>query len=154
MPVRSGFEATALIRRHEMEHGLIPTPIIALTAHAMIGYRVPSLKQHFCTNRQEKCLEAGMNEYLTKPLDKKQLLLTVHQCATTKPILHPNLARVIDITPDAEIGNPLDNSSWSANREAMSYRHSSQDHSYVGGDLRRPGSRGGGGLLRASTSPG
>jgi len=40
MPVRSGFEATALIRKHEMEHGLSPVPIIALTAHAMIGYRV------------------------------------------------------------------------------------------------------------------
>ena len=42
MPVRSGFEATALIRKHEMEHGLPTTPIIALTAHAMIGYRVSS----------------------------------------------------------------------------------------------------------------
>jgi len=42
MPVMSGFEATALIRKHEMEHGTPrPVPIIALTAHAMIGYRVP-----------------------------------------------------------------------------------------------------------------
>ena len=49
-----------------------------------------------------------MNEYLTKPLDKKLLLLMVHQCATTRPVLHPNLARVIDVTPDSEIGNPLD----------------------------------------------
>jgi CheY-like chemotaxis protein len=40
MPVKSGFEATAMIRKHELEHGLLPTPIIALTAHAMIGYRV------------------------------------------------------------------------------------------------------------------
>jgi CheY-like chemotaxis protein len=40
MPVCSGFEATALIRKYEMEHGLSPVPIIALTAHAMIGYRV------------------------------------------------------------------------------------------------------------------
>jgi CheY-like chemotaxis protein len=40
MPVRSGFEATALIRKYEMEHGLSPVPIVALTAHAMIGYRV------------------------------------------------------------------------------------------------------------------
>ena len=43
MPVRSGFEATALIRKYEREHGLLPIPIIALTAHAMIGYRVQSL---------------------------------------------------------------------------------------------------------------
>lgn len=95
-----------------------------------------------------------MNEYLTKPLDKKLLLRMVHQCATTIPILHPNLARVIDVTPDAEIGNPLDNTNWSSNREAMSQRHNSQDHSYAGGDPRRPGSRGGTALFRASTSPG
>ena len=96
-----------------------------------------------------------MNEYLTKPLDKKLLLLMVHQCATTIPVLHPNLARVIDVTPDSEIGNPLDNTNWSSNREAMSQRHSSQDHStYTGGDPRRPGSRGGAALLRATTTPG
>jgi osomolarity two-component system, sensor histidine kinase NIK1 len=40
MPIMSGFEATALIRKFEMENGLQPIPIIALTAHAMIGYRV------------------------------------------------------------------------------------------------------------------
>ena len=49
MPVRSGFEATALIRKYEMEHGLPPVPIIALTAHAMIGYRVRQLKYFFLT---------------------------------------------------------------------------------------------------------
>ena len=40
MPVASGFEATALIRKFEMENNLPPVPIVALTAHAMIGYRV------------------------------------------------------------------------------------------------------------------
>lgn len=38
-----GFEATALIRKYERKHGLKPTPIVALTAHAMVGYRVCSL---------------------------------------------------------------------------------------------------------------
>jgi osomolarity two-component system sensor histidine kinase NIK1 len=42
MPVMGGFEATALIRKYETEHDLDPTPIIALTAHAMVGYRVRS----------------------------------------------------------------------------------------------------------------
>jgi len=42
MPVMSGFESTALIRKYEIEHGLQPIPIIALTAHAMVGYRVSS----------------------------------------------------------------------------------------------------------------
>ena len=40
MPVMGGFEATALIRKYEQEHGLKPTPIIGLTTHAMVGYRV------------------------------------------------------------------------------------------------------------------
>jgi CheY-like chemotaxis protein len=43
MPVMSGFEATALIRKYEEEHRLKPIPIITLTSHAMIGYRVYSL---------------------------------------------------------------------------------------------------------------
>jgi CheY-like chemotaxis protein len=40
MPVMSGFESTAMIRKYEMEHNLSPTPIVALTAHAMLGYKV------------------------------------------------------------------------------------------------------------------
>lgn len=43
MPVIGGFEATTLIRKYEREHELQPTPIVALTAHAMVGYRVLTL---------------------------------------------------------------------------------------------------------------
>lgn len=59
MPVRSGFEATALIRKHEMEHGLDTTPIIALTAHAMIGYRVPISILFHCTDWLGKMFGSG-----------------------------------------------------------------------------------------------
>lgn len=54
MPIMGGFEATQKIREFEQETGG-HVPIIALTAHAMIGDR-------------EKCLFAGMDEYVTKPL--------------------------------------------------------------------------------------
>ena len=43
MPVMGGFEATGLIRKYEAKEGVPKTPIIALTAHAMIGDKERSL---------------------------------------------------------------------------------------------------------------
>ncbi len=59
MPKMDGFKATEMIRTKETETG-IHIPIIAMTAHAMKGDK-------------ERCLEAGMDEYITKPLNAKQL---------------------------------------------------------------------------------
>ncbi|KAI9105509.1 hypothetical protein DFS34DRAFT_655760 [Phlyctochytrium arcticum] len=64
MPIMGGFEATQQIRALEKASGhdtpLKRIPIVAVTAHAMIGDR-------------EKCLNAGMDEYITKPLRMNEL---------------------------------------------------------------------------------
>ena len=61
MPVMDGYEASRQIRRHEIENGLDAIPIIALTGHAL-------------KNDRDACLEAGMNDYLSKPVKQLQLL--------------------------------------------------------------------------------
>ncbi|MGB9521845.1 MAG: response regulator, partial [Anaerolineales bacterium] len=59
MPEMDGFETTQRIR--EMDTPLRDIPIIAMTAHALKGDR-------------EKCIEVGMNDYISKPIDHQELL--------------------------------------------------------------------------------
>lgn len=63
MPVMDGFEATRQLRRRP---GGADLPVLALTANTMAG-------------DQDKCLAAGMNDHIAKPIDVSQLFLTLHR---------------------------------------------------------------------------
>jgi len=67
MPEMDGFEATRLIRTHSSQ-AVRDLPILALTAHALAGDR-------------ERCLEAGMTDYLTKPVDSASLAAMIEALA-------------------------------------------------------------------------
>jgi osomolarity two-component system sensor histidine kinase NIK1 len=87
MPFMGGMEATELIRSYEMHKGLPSTPIIALTAHAMIGDR-------------ERCLQAGMDDHITKPLRRGDLLNAINKLAGERGVQkhHQLLRRPLAIT--------------------------------------------------------
>jgi len=102
MPVMDGYEATRRIRAHEQREKtafltenpnkcqpFVPTPIIAMTAHAIQGYR-------------EKCLAADMDDYITKPLKKNDFIAIVKQYALKQNAGDPKA--FAETAPDEETG--------------------------------------------------
>ena len=89
MPVMDGYMATKLIRdlesdprgttvaqeRMHSRPGGHRTPIVAMTAHAIEGYR-------------ERCLKAGMDDYITKPVRRKDLLVMTEKWTSKAPPGH------------------------------------------------------------------
>ena len=97
MPEMDGLEATRVIREQEAEAGKNPVPIIAMTAHALQGDK-------------ERCLDAGMNNYISKPVQTDRLRQTLEDCVEHKgstaprPVVQP--VRVLGVSqkptpPDA-----------------------------------------------------
>lgn len=88
MPVMDGLTATREIRSMESLHGLGYTPVIALTAHAQKGAR-------------ERCLDSGMDDFLSKPFAYDELLKVLGRWVSLPH--HASIASSADeVSSDAE----------------------------------------------------
>jgi len=83
MPELDGYAATEEIRKRERAKGSKPVHIIAMTAHAMKGDR-------------EKCLEAGMNDYLSKPVRARDLQQALERYAASAAKPGPSASEQAD----------------------------------------------------------
>jgi CheY-like chemotaxis protein/HPt (histidine-containing phosphotransfer) domain-containing protein len=88
MPVLDGYSATRRLREIEAEQGKARTPVIAMTAHAMSGDR-------------ERCLQAGMDDYLSKPLDRQLLEQTLSRWMQHAPTPAPAMDDLVPQDPPA-----------------------------------------------------
>jgi len=66
MPVMDGYSATREIRKRESKEKKTPTPIVALSAHALEEHR-------------QKSMESGCTAHITKPIKKEKLLETIRE---------------------------------------------------------------------------
>jgi CheY-like chemotaxis protein len=69
MPIKNGYEATVEIRKLNTGKKI---PIIALTAGIMVG-------------EKDKCLEYGMNDYVSKPIVEDDLEVIIHKWLSKEP---------------------------------------------------------------------
>jgi CheY-like chemotaxis protein len=109
MPQMDGYEATREIRRLEEDQRHIP--IVALTAHAMKG-------------DEEKCRAAGMDDYLSKPIDRDKLEVCLERLVPSTgstgatPAIEeaPLVADCAPLHPPPQPGHPVD---WEALLESI-----------------------------------
>lgn len=85
MPIMGGVEATSAVRSKKQEIGG-HIPIVALTANAMAGHR-------------EQYLAAGMDEYISKPIDKKKLFDVINQVIAKSKIAPSSESENMAIKP-------------------------------------------------------
>jgi two-component system, sensor histidine kinase and response regulator len=93
MPEMDGLEATSTIRRLELETGK-RISIIAMTAHAMKGDR-------------ERCLEAGMDDYVSKPINPKVLNEVISRWAPDVSLLDEDEAREMPLKATSKQAIPI-----------------------------------------------
>lgn len=95
MPEMDGYEATEAIRNHEKLSDVKPIPIIAVTANAMKGDK-------------EKCIAAGMDDYLSKPLRRIELVEKLKKWL--EPLIDEtfvNPSDITDVEPEKATEHPM-----------------------------------------------
>jgi len=107
MPEMDGFETTKTIRESEKQTGQ-HIPIIAMTAHAMKGDR-------------ERCLEAGMDDYISKPISSDTLLETIRAIVPTEDVKMTVSDKTEESLPSFDKEKLLDvfDHDWSFVKEAV-----------------------------------
>jgi len=70
MPIMDGYEATKAIRKWELDNGVQPIPIVAMTAYAL-------------NEDAQRCIEAGADQHMAKPVKKSALFSAIQQFAST-----------------------------------------------------------------------
>jgi len=93
MPEMDGYAASRWIRKYEKDNRLDETPVIALTAHAF--------QEH-----KQKCMDAGCNGFLTKPIKKKMLIEKILQFTTAEPLTNQSAEKI-------DPGEPVDDHEYS-----------------------------------------
>ncbi len=87
MAVLDGYGATRKLRKYEQEQGLAHCPVIALTADAVTGTR-------------QRCLEAGMDDYIKKPFEQLDLINALNNWLAQKQLT--NTQEIIKQVPELE----------------------------------------------------
>jgi len=92
MPVMGGYEATKIIRENRSYINNENLPIIAMTAHAMKGIR-------------EECIQAGMNDYISKPIDPENMFSVILKWS--KPVQSNASEDLAADTPESSISKSI-----------------------------------------------
>ena len=93
MPEMNGYQATAIIQKRQ-QSAPAHIPVVAMTAHAMPGDR-------------EKCLAAGMDDYVTKPISMEQLSIVIGRNSSAKADAPVEAGVTAKPQADVDTGSPL-----------------------------------------------